>query len=130
MATRLGGAAAAALVALLCGLPVAATAGDQRGRLVDLLEGSPSYRVRAQAALSLGRAGGAPAVPALLRALGDGHAAVRAAAAQALGRIGSPAAAAGLARLAGSRGEPEEVRVGARRALAMVREAAPAPPAP
>jgi hypothetical protein len=51
-----------------------------------------SYKVRAQAALVLGRRGEARATPHLLRALDDPSAPVRAVAARALGMIGDPSA--------------------------------------
>lgn len=124
MASRHGHGAAAAIVALLCALPAAAGATATAGRLVVMLEESPSYRVRAQAALSLGRIAEAETVPALVGALDDRHAAVRAAAAQALGRIGSPAAIDGLARLAGDGDEDPAVRAQARLALAQISDAA------
>ena len=62
------------------------------------LNSDRSYRIRVGAALVLGNLHESRSVPALVRALDDGHPAVRATAAQALGRIGDPAAGAALAR--------------------------------
>jgi hypothetical protein len=59
-----------------------------------------SYRVRVDAALVLGQLRQPRSVPALVRALDDGHPAVRATAAQALGRIGDGAAREPLVRAA------------------------------
>jgi hypothetical protein len=72
-----------------------AESGDQRAQLVEMLR-HHDFRVRTQAAFSLGRVGHGEAVPPLVKALGDAHPAVRAAAAVALGRIGDPGALPGL----------------------------------
>ncbi len=62
-------------------------------RLVDALQTGSSFRVRATAAVALGRMGDARALPVLADALrGDESYAVRAAAAAALGRLGDIAA--------------------------------------
>ena len=59
--------------------------------LIRLLQESSSFRVRAQAALSLGRIEGEPSVAtALSRSLSDRHPAVRTASASALERLGDP----------------------------------------
>lgn len=59
--------------------------------LIRLLEGSTQFRVRAQAAISLGSVESAPPVTvALSAALRDEHPAVRAAAANSLGRLSDP----------------------------------------
>jgi HEAT repeat protein len=81
-------------------LPEAAD-GDRVPRLVDLLQGSDSFKIRATAAVALGRIGDKRAAAALAAALQeDRHYAVRAAAASALGRLaaadGVPALLAAL----------------------------------
>lgn len=61
--------------------------------LIRLLQGSTQFRVRAQAAISLGGVEGAPeVVDALSKALSDEHPAVRAAAANSLGHLADPRA--------------------------------------
>lgn len=85
--------------------------------LIKLLQGSSQFRVRAQAAISLGAVeSSAGAVGALTAALSDGHPAVRAAAANSLGRIGTPASVAALRRL--QRDPEEPVRSAAQVAIA------------
>jgi HEAT repeat protein len=79
----------------------AATGGDRLPRLVDALRASDSFKVRATAAVALGRIGDGRAAPALSAALrDDAHYAVRLAAASALGRLargeGVPALLAAL----------------------------------
>ncbi len=85
--------------------------------LIKLLQGSSQFRVRAQAAISLGTVENSPsAVTALSSALGDAHPAVRAAAANSLGRIGSSTSVAALRRL--ERDPEEPVRSAATAAIA------------
>jgi hypothetical protein len=85
--------------------------------LIKLLQGSSQFRVRAQAAISLGAVeSAAGAVNALTAALSDGHPAVRAAAANSLGRIGTPASVAALRKL--QRDPEEPVRSAAQVAIA------------
>lgn len=80
--------------------------------LVRLLSTSDTFRVRAQAALSLGRIEGDPAVvQALARALDDAHPSVRTAAASSLQRLADPDALAALRAHANDRDS------GARRAV-------------
>jgi HEAT repeat protein len=87
---------ARALRALLCvsllalALAPASAVADARSEyLIRLLEGSTQFRVRAQAAISLGSVDAAGDVlRALSTALSDEHPAVRAAAASSLGRLG------------------------------------------
>jgi hypothetical protein len=108
-----------ALVAFALCLHVGgARAEDPRNTyLIKLLQGSSQFRVRAQAAISLGAVEGSPtAVGALTAALGDSHPAVRAAAANSLGRIGSSTAVAALRRL--ERDPEEPVRSAATAAIA------------
>lgn len=85
--------------------------------LIKLLQGSSQFRVRAQAAISLGAVtSSGEAVGALTGALGDAHPAVRAAAANSLGRIGTTASLATLRKL---QKDPEEpVRSAALAAIA------------
>ncbi len=86
---------ARALGALLCVslavafAPVTVAADARSEYLIRLLDGSTQFRVRAQAAISLGSVESAPDVMrALSTALADEHPAVRAAAANSLGRLG------------------------------------------
>lgn len=89
---------AVVLALLLClGAVTRAEADARTGYLVKLLETSQTYRVRAQAALALGRS--VPddsVVAALVRAMRDENASVRAAAASSLGRVGNSSAVAAL----------------------------------
>jgi HEAT repeat protein len=66
----------------------ASARADDQSVLVQLLRDSDSFRVRARAALALGRMGDERAVGALEQGLRDPHAAVRAASARALGDVG------------------------------------------
>jgi hypothetical protein len=76
----------------------AVASADARSEyLIRLLEGSTQFRVRAQAAISLGSVESATdVVRALSAALADEHPAVRAAAANSLGRLGDSTAIAAL----------------------------------
>src|SRR5689334_25339666 len=60
----------------------------------------PSYKVRVQAALVLGKLNDRRAVPALLSALRDENESVRGVAAASLGRLGDRSAASALQQLA------------------------------
>lgn len=100
--------AAALSVATLClaGLPAVARADARSDYLIQLLSASSQFRVRAQAAISLGAVQAEPTVvDALGRALRDEHPAVRAAAANSLGRLAEPTA---LASLRTATRDPEE----------------------
>ena len=80
--------------------------------LIRLLTTSDAFRVRVQAALSLGRVeGNSEVVTALAKALGDDHPAVRTAAAVSLERLADPAALPELKRA------KTERDAGARRAI-------------
>jgi hypothetical protein len=69
--------------------PGVAAADARSEYLIRLLSGSTQFRVRAQAAISLGGVeASSSAVDALMSALSDEHPAVRAAAANSLGRLG------------------------------------------
>ncbi len=90
-------------LALAAAAPVqrAAAQTDRSAYLIQLLSTSSAFRVRAQAALSLGGMGPSPAVQqALVTALRDPDATVRAAAAQSLGRVGDAGALTALRGLA------------------------------
>jgi hypothetical protein len=107
------------LIALALCLPSPdARADDPRNTyLIKLLQGSSQFRVRAQAAISLGAVEGSPsALGALTTALADTHPAVRAAAANSLGRIGNSGALSALRRL--ERDPEEPVRSAASAAIA------------
>ncbi len=89
-------------VAILGAVP--AGAGDPRiDPLIEMLSKNPNYRVRVQAARSLGRLRLPEAVPALLKALGDEEPLVVVTAASALGAIGSAEAIEPLRKLAASK---------------------------
>lgn len=103
----------------IAALAFAATAfADARtDYLVRMLRTAPMFRVRAQAAISLGAVRTEPAViDALSDALEDQHPAVRAAAAAALERHGDPSVLPALRRL--SRDRESAVRSAASRAIA------------
>src|SRR5262245_61338209 len=80
----------AAWLGVLCVFAIASSAAaDARSDyLIRLLKDSTQFRVRAQAAISLGGVESAPeVVDALMTSLSDEHPAVRAAAANSLGRL-------------------------------------------
>lgn len=114
----------AACGALLIGLALAAAAGSARADarseyLVQLLSGSSQFRVRAQAAISLGAVQAeSNVVAALGRALKDEHPAVRAAAANSLGRLADPASLTALKAATSDIEEP--VRTAAKAAVAKI----------
>lgn len=131
------------LLALVLGLIGSrARAQDPRSTyLIKLLEGSSQFRVRAQAAISLGAVQGSPnTTGALVAALSDSHPAVRAAAASSLGRVGDASTIAVLKRLerdpeapvvSAARASIAKLEVAARReAPATSTRAAAAPAAP
>lgn len=72
---------------------------DRFERLIDILRTDRSYKVRLQAAATLGRLKDRRAVPFLITALRDERFAVRGVAAAALGEIGDPRAIDGLKRM-------------------------------
>lgn len=112
------------LVPLLFSPPAAADARSEY--LIRLLQGSTQFRVRAQAAISLGGVEGAPEVAvALATALLDEHPAVRAAAANSLGRVADAKALRAL-RVAIADPEPP-VRVAVQAAIAKLEAAARRP---
>lgn len=83
----------------------------------------PSYKVRVQSALVLGKLADKRAVPALIQALHDDNEAVRAAAATSLGRLGDKSAANAL--LSATNDASEFVRTQAKKALELVSNAVP-----
>lgn len=96
------GGRAALVLALLAALaaPGEARADSRSDYLIGLLGSSTSFRVRAQAALSLGQVeANETVVEALKTALGDEHPAVRASAASSLERLADPSALAALQAL-------------------------------
>jgi len=95
------------------------TAGaDKIDELTRALMQDPSYKVRVQAALVLGKLLDKRAVPALIQALKDENESVRGVAATSLGRIGDKAAANAL--LEATNDASEFVRSQAKRALELV----------
>jgi len=110
---------------LLCMLASVARADDARSTyLIKLLEGSSQFRVRAQAAISLGTVEKSLAARgALTAALRDGHPAVRAAAATSLGRIGDSSDVVALRKL--ERDPEEPVRNAARASISRLASARP-----
>jgi HEAT repeat protein len=89
---------------------------DRVAVLIDSLQHDPSFKIRLQAAVKLGRSKDARATPALLESLRDEHYTVRGAACGALANLGMVAAIQPLLLVAAS-DEDEDVRAEARRAL-------------
>jgi hypothetical protein len=107
----------AALLATTLLVPGHAAADARSDYLIRLLKGSTQFRVRAQAAISLGGIAAAPEVTdALASSLKDEHPAVRASAATSLSRLGDPRALSAL-RAAAQDPEPP-VRTAVRAAIA------------
>lgn len=88
-------AALALFVVAVCTLPRAAFA-DRVDDLARSLLQDPSYKVRVQAALVLGKLADARAVPALIQALKDPDESVRGVAATSLGKVGDSSAQSAL----------------------------------
>jgi hypothetical protein len=86
-------AASVAVLTLFVVVGGRARAGVSVEDLCHAVVEDPSYKVRVSAALTLGRVGGAAAVPALIKALADPNNSVRGIAAQSLGKIGDGSAA-------------------------------------
>lgn len=114
-------------IAAILAVTASAAADARSDYLIRLLKDSSQFRVRAQAAISLGSIRGDPAVvKALSEALGDQHPAVRAASASSLERAGDPAA---LPALQAARDDEEEaVRSAVRRAIATLQQKPEASP--
>lgn len=107
-------------LALMLSFAPSAHADERTEYFIRLLQTSSTFKVRAQAALGLGRLEPRPeALEALHQAvLEDSHEAVRAAAASALGRLGDASSRSALERA--SRDSNREVSAAAREALAML----------
>ncbi|GAB4212430.1 MAG: hypothetical protein OHK0013_35180 [Sandaracinaceae bacterium] len=100
----------------------AVRADERTDYLVRLLQTSTAFRVRAQAAISLGSVPSEPSViQALTAALADENPAVRAAAASSLGRLGNPSALTALRAL--ERDPEAAVRTAAAEAVAALQRA-------
>ena len=106
------------VVALLLLAAVPASA-DKIDDLTRTLMQDPSYKVRVQAALVLGKLADKRAVPALIQALRDENETVRGVAATSLGRIGDKSSANALMTSASS-DSSEFVRSQAKKALELV----------
>ncbi len=90
--------------------------------------GDPSFKVRVQAAVILGKINDPRSVPALIKALSDSNESVRGVAATSLGRLGDRRAAEALQR---ATADPSEfVSSQARHALELVANGNPPPPPP
>jgi len=96
---------------------------DKLDDLTRALMQDPSYKVRVQAALVLGKLNDKRAVPALIQALKDENESVRGVAATSLGRLGDKASANAL--LQASSDPSEFVRSQAKKALEIVANAVP-----
>ncbi len=108
-----------ALACLLLAVAPVALADARSDYLVRLLQTSTAFRVRAQAAISLGSGLPDPAVTAALTAaLRDENAAVRAAAASSLGRVGDASAVTPLRAV--ERDSEAAVRAAATAAIAAI----------
>jgi hypothetical protein len=116
-------------VALAAPFAARAHAAPRIEDVEDALAHDRSFKVRADAAIILGRLRQTRSIPALVGALHDAHPVVRASAAQALGRIGSPIARDAVVK---ALNDPVPVvRHMARDALKLLGgEGAPPPPAP
>jgi hypothetical protein len=111
------------LLTALALFPAPALADARSEYLIRLLEGSTQFRVRAQAAISLGSVEVAPdVVRALSTSLSDEHPAVRAAAANSLGRLGDAKAVPALRAVTDDPEAP--VRLAATTAIAKLESAA------
>lgn len=117
--------AAGVMLAAVSALP-RARADARSDYLIQLLTGSGQFRVRAQAAISLGGVDADEQVlSSLIAALRDEHPAVRAAAANSLGRLAHPSSSDALRAATSDREEP--VRTAARAALVRVEASARGP---
>lgn len=108
-----------ALAVALLLLAAASASADKIDDLTRTLMQDPSYKVRVQAALVLGKLNDRRAVPALMQALHDENETVRGVAATSLGRIGDRSSANAL-QVSATSDASEFVRAQARRALELV----------
>jgi hypothetical protein len=108
-----------ALVVALLLLAAAPASADKIDELTHALIQDPSYKVRVQAALVLGKLADRRAVPALMQALHDENETVRGVAATSLGRIGDKSASNAL-MVASTSDASEFVRSQAKKALELV----------
>jgi hypothetical protein len=99
-------------------------AGNKVDDLAGAVLGDPSFKVRTQAALLLGKLGDKAGVPPLTKALADDNKTVRAMAAQSLGKLGGDAASVALKTLL-QREADAFVRGQAEKALAAIISAKP-----
>jgi hypothetical protein len=119
-----------AVVVSLLSAAASGSAAQGAGKMEELsaaLLGDPSFKVRTQAALLIGKLGDKAGVEPLIRALGDDNKTVRAMAAQSLGKLGGDKAGTALKTLLG-RERDSYVRSQAEKALGAM-AAAPAGPA-
>ena len=107
------------LVVALVFLTATRAFADRIDTLTRSLMQDPSYKVRVQAALVLGKLADRRAVPALIQALRDENETVRGVAATSLGRIGDRSAAEAL-MVASTSDSSQFVREQARKALEIV----------
>jgi len=108
-----------ALVVALLLFAAATASADKIDDLTRTLMQDPSYKVRVQAALVLGKLADRRAVPALIQALKDENETVRGVAATSLGRIGDKSSANAL-MMASTSDSSEFVRSQAKKALELV----------
>ncbi len=94
--TMRNGTVTAVVIAAILAVCGAAGADARTEQLVDMLENGGNYRVRVQAATTLGKIRAQEGVPALVRALGDENELVVISAAAALQQIGNPGVIAEL----------------------------------
>jgi hypothetical protein len=99
------GLASVTVLALLLIVGGRARAGVSVEDLCRAVVEDPSYKVRVSAALTLGKVGGAAAVPSLIKALSDQNNSVRGIAAQSLGKIGDSRAGEPLRDLLRAEGD-------------------------
>jgi hypothetical protein len=108
-----------ALIVALLLIAAAPASADKIDTLTRTLMQDPSYKVRVQAALVLGKLNDRRAVPALMQALHDENETVRGVAATSLGRIGDKSSANAL-QMSATSDASEFVRSQAKRALELV----------
>jgi hypothetical protein len=102
----------------------AASAANKVDALAAALLADPSFKVRTQAALLLGKLGDKDAIDSLVKALGDDNKTVRAMAAQSLGKLGGDKATVALKSLLQRESDPF-ARGQAEKALATLTSARP-----